>query len=300
MEGVDHIHVGEVRRGCLIGQIHRMLERQVPDGERLKLGVARFDPPTVLVVELAKAGGHLAAAGARGRHHHQGAAGLDILVAAIALLTDNHIDVVGVAGNGIVAVGPHTQSAQPLEESVCRRLAFVLRDHHAAHIQVHTPEDIDEPQHILLIGDTQIPTDLVLLDIAGADGHYDLHVVLELLEHTDLAVRLKAGQHPGCVVVVKELAAEFQVQLAAELLDPFPDMGRLRLQIFLVIKSDFSHTSSPHHSFQILSSILHLVFCHKGGSWKMDDEFSSSILDNSTRHLTAHRALPVWCAGISG
>ena len=52
---------------------------------------------------------------------------------------------------------------------------------------------------------------------AGIDGNDDLHIVLELLEHPDLAVRRKARQHPGGVVIIEQLAAEFQIQLAAEL-----------------------------------------------------------------------------------
>ena len=61
---------------------------QIPHREGLKLGIARRLPPAVLVVELAEAGCHLAAAGAGGGDHHQGAAGLDVVVASVALLAD--------------------------------------------------------------------------------------------------------------------------------------------------------------------------------------------------------------------
>ena len=203
------------------------------------------------MVELAETGSHFAAAGTGGRNHHQRMGGLDILVAAIAFLADNDVDIVGIAGNGVVAVGPHAQSVETLEEGVRRRLAVVLGNHHAAHIQVHASEDINEPQHILLIGDPQITPDLVLFDIAGADGHHDLHVVLQLLKHPDLTVRLKAWQYPGRMVIVKQLPAKFQIQLSAKFLNPFPNMGGLHLQVFLIIKADFSHTSSPHHRIQI-------------------------------------------------
>jgi hypothetical protein len=55
----------------------------------------------------------------------------------------------------------------------------------------------------------------------------------------------EARQHPGGVIVVEELAAEFQVQLAAELRDAFSDLLRLRGEIFLIVKSDGSHISCP-------------------------------------------------------
>ena len=50
------------------------------------------------------------------------------------------------------------------------------------------------------------------------------------------------------MVVVKELAAEFQVQLAAELGDPLPDMGGLGGDILVVVKTDPGHMISPAHT----------------------------------------------------
>ena len=107
MEGVDHVHVVQIGGGGFVGQAHRMLERQVPDREGFKLGIARVDAPGVLLVELAQAGGHFAAAGAGGRHQHQRAAGFDIFVAAKAVLAHDQLHVIGVALDGIMAVDPN-------------------------------------------------------------------------------------------------------------------------------------------------------------------------------------------------
>ena len=49
----------------------------------------------------------------------------------------------------------------------------------------------------------------------------------------------EAGQHAGGVVVIEQLAAEFQIQLVVELRDPLPDVLRLHLQVFVVVKSFF-------------------------------------------------------------
>ena len=49
---------------------------------------------------------------------------------------------------------------------------------------------------------------------------------------------MEAGKHAGGVVVVEQLAAEFQVQLVVKLGDPLPDVGRLCLQVFFIIKSN--------------------------------------------------------------
>ena len=66
-----------------------MLEWQIPDRECLELGVARAHAALVLVVELAQAGGHLAAAGTGSRHHDQGMAGLDVVVFTQAIIADD-------------------------------------------------------------------------------------------------------------------------------------------------------------------------------------------------------------------
>jgi hypothetical protein len=39
------------------------------------------------------------------------------------------------------------------------------------------------------------------------------------------------------VIVIKQFAAKFQIQFATELSQPFPNMGGLGLDIFLVIKA---------------------------------------------------------------
>ena len=70
-----------------------MPEGQVPDGEGLILGVSRLDPPLVLVIELAQAHGHLAAARAGGGDHHQGAGGLHKFVLSIPPVSYTHLDV---------------------------------------------------------------------------------------------------------------------------------------------------------------------------------------------------------------
>ena len=242
MEGVDHVHIVQVGGGGLIGQVHRVLEGQVPNGEGFKLGVAGGDPTLVLVVELAEAGGHLTAARAGGGDHHQGTGGLHVLVLAKALVGDDLGNVVGVAGNGIVAVHPHAQALQPLLEQVGRLLAGILGDHHAAHIQVHAPEGVDQAQHIAVVGDAQVAPDLVLLNVGGIDDQNDLRLVLHLGQHADLAVRLKARQYPAGVEVVKQLAAKLQVQLAPELGNALLNVLGLHRKIFLVVKALSGHT----------------------------------------------------------
>ena len=144
----------------------------------------------------------------------------------------------GISGDGIVPVALDAQRVQPLDKGVRRRLPGVLGDDHGAYIEPQIPEHVDEPQHVGVVADAQVAPHLVLFDVAGADGHHDLHVVLQRPQHPDLAVRLEARQHPGRVVVVEQLAAELQIQLAAELGAPRRDVLRLQLQVLVVVKTD--------------------------------------------------------------
>ena len=247
MEGVDHIHIVQVRGGGLIGQVHRMLEGQVPDGERFKLGIAGSNAPLIIMVQLGKAGGHFAAAGTGGRDHHQRVAGFNIVIVAKAFIAHHIGHVGGIARNGIMAVAADAKGRQALQKGVRPGLSRITGDHDAAHIQIQTAENVDQAQHIILIGDAKVAADLVLLNVGRGDGDHDLHIVLELLEHTDLAVRLKARQNTGSMVIIKQLAAEFQIQLAAELGNALADLFGLGGQVFLIVKTDGIHFS--HYPF---------------------------------------------------
>ena len=242
MKGVDHVHIVQVRRGRLVGKVHRVLQRQVPDGKCLKLGVAGPNPPLVIMVELAEAGGHLAAAGAGGRYHHQGVGGLDIVVAPQALVADDVGHVRGISRDGIVPVAADAQGVQTLKKRVGGALAAVAGQHHAAHIQPQAAEAVNQSEHIVVIRDAQVPPHLVLFNIRGVDGDHDLHIVPELLEHPHLTVRLKARQYPGGVVVIKEFPAKLQIQLSAKLGNPLFDLFGLHGEVFEVVKTNSCHS----------------------------------------------------------
>ena len=241
MEGVNHVHIVQIGGGGFVGKVYRVLEGQVPNGEGLKLGITGVDAPLMVMIELGKAGGHFAAAGAGGCDHDEGVAGFNVVIFPQPLVADDVGHVGGIARNGIVPVAADAQIFQPVKERVRRGLPAVPGQHHAAYIQPHIPENVNEPENVLIIGDPQIAPHFVLLDIPGIDGNDDLHIILELLEHSDLAVRRKARQHPRGVVIIEQLAAEFQIQLAAELVDPLFDLLRLGGEVFLIVEADGSH-----------------------------------------------------------
>ena len=245
VEGVDHVHVVQVRRGRLVGQVDRVLERQVPHREGLKLGVSGLDPALVLVVELGKAGRQLSRAGARRRDHDQGPRGLDKVVLAVALVGDDQVHVHGIALDGVVQVRALAAHLQHLAERVGRGLALVLRDDHGRHVQAHAAELVHQAQQVHVVGDAQVRAVLAVADVPGVDAEEDLRLVAELLQQADLGVGLKARQHARGVQIVKELAAEFQVELIPKPRDALLDGLGLAPDVQIVVKTDFLHASPP-------------------------------------------------------
>ena len=195
------------------------------------------------MVELREAGGHLARAGAGRGHHHERALRLDVVVLAEALVGHDMVDVVGIAGDGIMQVARNAHGRQPLAEQVGVGLVRVAGDDDRAHRKSHGAEDVHEAQHVLVVGDAQVAPHLRSLDVVGVDGDDDLRLVLHGLQHGDLRVGFEAGQHAGGVVVVEELAAEFEVEFAAELVDALANALRLQLDVLVVVES-FAHRAT--------------------------------------------------------
>ena len=191
----------------------------------------------MLVVDLREAGGELAGAGAGGRNHHERTGGLHVLVLAVALVGDDEVHVVGVALDGVVQAALDAQARQAVAEGVGRGLAGVLGDDHGRHGHAVAAEEVHQAQDVLVVGDAEVSAGLVLLDVVGVDGDDDLDVVRDALEHAELGVGLKAGKDAGGVVVVKELAAKLQVELAAKLSDALANMLRLQLDVLVVVKA---------------------------------------------------------------
>ena len=86
VERVDHIDIVEIRRGRLVCNVDRMLQRQIPHREGLELGITRLYAALVLLVELAETDGHLAASRARGSNDDEGSGCLDIVVFSESLV----------------------------------------------------------------------------------------------------------------------------------------------------------------------------------------------------------------------
>ena len=124
-----------------------------------------------------------------------------------------------------------------MAERVGGALARVLRYNDGRDLHPVRSEEVDEAQDVLVVGDAEVAAGLVLLDVVRVDGDDDLDVGREALEHAELDVGLEAGQHAGGVVVVEELAAELEVELAAELPHALADVLGLQLDVLVVVES---------------------------------------------------------------
>ena len=76
-----------------------MLERNVPDGERLKFSISCLDAAQVFVVQLGEADCELAASGAGSGNDNKLSLGLDILVSSVTRFAYYSLNVIGVSGN---------------------------------------------------------------------------------------------------------------------------------------------------------------------------------------------------------
>ena len=91
-------------------------------------------------------------------------------------------------------------------------------------------------ENIFVIGDPKIATYIILVNVIGTDNNNDLRLIRKLHQHTELAVRFKTRKNTGCMVVVKQFAAEFKIKFVAELTDSFTDVFLLHFQIFVIIQ----------------------------------------------------------------
>ena len=154
MEVVNDVGVVQVHRGRLVCQVHRVIQREVPDGEGLKLGIACWYAAQILMVDLRERSSQLAGARPRRGNHHEVTGGLNIVVLAQAILGDNEVDVGGVTRDDTVARHSEPQALEALDESLGLAIAVLELGHdNVIDQETAVPEDVDKPQHIIFIED---------------------------------------------------------------------------------------------------------------------------------------------------
>ena len=224
MERIDHIYIVQISSGCLICQIDRMLQRDIPDRESLKFGIAGTDPALMFMIELGKTHCHFSASRSGSSYHNKRSGSFNVLVFAVSFIADDHRGIAWIAGDVVMNKYTDAKLFQSVFEKICAFLSCIAGDADTSHIKTSFCKNLDQTEDILVIGDSQIPADFVFINISCTDHDHDLCLVAELHQHTELAVRFKTRENSGSMIIIKKLAAEFQIKLVIKLADSFTDM----------------------------------------------------------------------------
>ena len=255
MERVNHVDILQIGCRRLIGDVDRMLQRQVPDREGLKLSVSGLDSPPIIVIKLGQAGGQFSAASARSGNHHKRFGNLDVRICPVALVADDGIYIRRIALGKPVFIGPNASALQLVDKSIYCRRVFVSGNDYAVDSQIVFSEGIDQPHNFQIVCNAEIVSGLAGDDIACVYTDDDFRFVLQSLQQLYLGVLIKAGQNPHGMFVVNQLSAEFQIEpFRVAVIDSLQDVLRLLFNIFLRIKTYFVHSSSS--SILFICSIL--------------------------------------------
>ena len=132
------------------------------------------------MIQLGQAGSHLSASRSRRCDNDQRTGGFDVIILSIAFVAHDMRNIVRISVDGIQNVYRDIQFFQFFLEGICTFLTGVLGDRNASHIQTFSAECLDQSQHIHIIGDTEVPADLIFFNIAGADNNNDFCLIRKL------------------------------------------------------------------------------------------------------------------------
>jgi len=199
----------------------------------------------MVVVQLAQAGGQLAASRSRTGDHDQRFLGFDVGVGPVTVAADDPLRVGRVALGRAVSIHGDPAPLELVLELDGAGLFVEPRDHHAAQFDPPIAQVVDQLHRVRVVGDAEVRPHLLAFDGPGMDAQQDLGLVLQLRQQTHFDVGIEARQHAGCVVVKQQLAAELQVQFVVEAAYAFQDGRRLFFQVLAVVKADSVHHRWP-------------------------------------------------------
>ena len=134
----------------------------------------------LLLEKLTQTNSHLAAARTRCSDYHQRTCRLHIIIAAKAFLRVNEGDIVGIAFNDTMVIHLDAHTLQTLAIGIGAGLTIIMGHHNGVHHETTTHKLLTETEHIHIVGDTQVATHLVLLNVDGADDDNDFRHINQL------------------------------------------------------------------------------------------------------------------------
>ena len=139
---------------------------------------------------------------------------------------------------------------------VCRLLTVVLCYDNTADIKSDTAKHIDKAENLHIVCYAEVASALARLERTCTDSYDDFRLILQLEQHLQLAVGFKAREHAGGVRIVKKLAAEFKIELTAELRNALLYLFRLHFYVFCIVKACFFHLFLLNCRFCPLRNLL--------------------------------------------
>ena len=171
MEGVDHVHIVEVGGSCFIGDVYRMLQGQTPYGESLKLGITSLYTALILIVELTETYSHLARTWTWSCDDDELSRCLNVVVLTKAFVAGNEFHVMGITIDKVVYIRLDAHALQSMTELICCILTVIMSDDDRSYHKVAIHEFLAQTQHVFIIGNAQVCTYLIFLDVFGT--YYD-------------------------------------------------------------------------------------------------------------------------------
>ena len=71
-----------------------------------------------------------------------------------------------------------------------------MSNHNASHVKTLIRVGLNQAENIHVIGNSEIGTDFVFLNVCRVDGDDDFSLICKLKKHAQLTVRCKAREHP--------------------------------------------------------------------------------------------------------
>ena len=201
VERVDEVEVPDIGGCGLIGDVHGVLERNIPDGKGLELCISGLYSSFIVVIHLGETRGKLTTAGARPGNDHKRFVRLNIIICSVSVIADNEVHIRRITFRIVVPEDFYAPPFQLVLEQGCCRLAFETGNDNTEHIHAPALEIIDELQCIGVIGDAEISSYLFSLYIACIDAQHDICLVLEFVQESNLYIRIISGQDSGRVIV---------------------------------------------------------------------------------------------------
>ena len=161
----------------------------------------------MLIIQLTQTYRHLSAARTRSCHHYQRTGCLDIIIQTKALRRSYQIHIMRIAVNDIMIINLYALSLQTLAVCISRTLSGIVGNDYRRYTKATFGKLFAQTQHVFIIGNTQVLTHLITLDIFRRKDDDNLHGVLQLRKHTQLTIGQETRQNTTRMHIIEEFTA---------------------------------------------------------------------------------------------